>query len=67
MRKDGQDLVLSAKDLINFLGCQHSTALDLDVAARVLHAPEETEDAYLGLLKEKGNAHERAYLETLKA
>src|SRR5262245_37560443 len=67
MRKDGQDLVLSAKDLINFLGCQHSTALDLDVAARVLHAPEAIEDAYLELLKEKGNAHERAYLEKLKA
>src|SRR5215475_1067260 len=67
MQADGSGVLYSAKDLINFLGCQHSTALDLDVAARVLHAPEETEDAYLQLLKEKGNAHERAYLDKLKA
>jgi uncharacterized protein len=67
MQADSTGVLYSAKDLINFLGCQHSTALDLDVAARVLHAPKEAEDAYLELLKEKGNAHESAYLETLKA
>jgi uncharacterized protein len=67
MQSDGSGVLYSAKDLINFLGCQHSTALDLDVAARVLHAPDEAEDAYLELLKDKGNDHERAYLATLKA
>ena len=67
MQADGTGVLYSAKDLINFLGCHHSTALDLRVAARVLHAPEEPEDAYLQLLKEKGNAHERAYLDKLKA
>ncbi len=67
MQPDGAAVLYSAKDLINFLGCQHSTALDLQVAARALRAPEGVEDGYLDLLKAKGNAHERAYLEKLKA
>jgi uncharacterized protein len=67
MRTDGADALYSAKDLINFLGCQHSAALDLDVAAHVLRAPENVEDAYAQLLRDKGNAHERAYLDKLKA
>ncbi len=67
MQADGAAVLYSAKDLINFLGCQHSAALDLEVAARSLHAPEDVEDAYLELLQDKGNAHEHAYLDTRKA
>jgi uncharacterized protein len=67
MQSDGAAVLYSAKDLINFLGCHHSTALDLEVAARALSAPENVEDAYLALLQDKGNAHERTYLEKLKA
>ena len=67
MQSDGAAVLYSAKDLINFLGCQHSTALDLEVAAQALSAPEDVEDAYLALLQDKGNAHERTYLEKLKA
>jgi hypothetical protein len=33
----------------------------------VLRAPEDVEDAYVELLRDKGNAHERAYLDKLKA
>jgi uncharacterized protein len=67
MRVDADALLFSAKDLINFLGCQHSAALDLDVATHVLRAPATVEDAYAKLLQDKGNAHERAYLAKLKA
>src|SRR5262245_14785839 len=57
----------SAKDLLNFLGCEHCSALDLQVRARDLPAPEAVDDPYLKLLIEKGNTHERAYLETLRS
>ena len=54
----------SASDLVNFLGCAYATALDV----RQLTAPIELppEDAQTRLLQEKGLAHERAYLETLR-
>lgn len=65
MQTDGTSLLFSAKDLINFLGCRHSTALDLEVATGALNAPDDTEDPYLKLLQAKGNAHERAHLEKL--
>lgn len=67
MQTDGTGILYSAKDLINFLGCRHSTALDLEVVASALRAPPETTDEYLDLLKRKGLDHERAYLEKLKA
>ena len=67
MQSDGAAVLYSAKDLINFLGCKHSTALDLEVAARALRAPEPVEDAYVKLLQDKGTTHEGAYLEKLKA
>ena len=57
----------SATDLLNFLGCDHATALDLAVMADGLARPKGEDDAYLEILKEKGNEHERAYLEKLRA
>lgn len=64
--RDGQHL-LSAKDLLNFLGCQHASALDLQVASGSLTGPKEDGDPYLDLLKAKGNQHEAAYFDALKA
>jgi predicted RecB family nuclease len=58
-------LVFSATDLVNFLGCRHSTFLDrrnLDEPA-----PFGEGDPLLVLLREKGLAHERRYLERLEA
>ncbi|MEO8623137.1 MAG: TM0106 family RecB-like putative nuclease, partial [bacterium] len=55
----------SAKDLLTFLGCTHSTALDLQLATGVIAADDDEDDPYLELLKEKGNAHEAQYLEHL--
>src|ERR1043165_8007139 len=60
-------LLYSAKDLLNFLGCDHATALDLQVAGGALRAPKGESDLYLDLLKTKGNEHEAAYFESLKA
>lgn len=67
MQSDGTSVLFSAKDLINFLGCRHSTALDLRVVAQTLRAPESAEDPYVALLQTKGTTHEKAYLERLKA
>src|SRR5688572_3666958 len=67
MKHSAAGVLFSAKDLINFLGCEHSTALDVQVANQVIGAPAEVEDEYLDLLKAKGIEHERAYLASLKA
>ena len=47
----------SATDLLNFLGCDHATALDMQIMSDGLARPTGDEDAYLEILKEKGNAH----------
>jgi predicted RecB family nuclease len=57
----------SATDLLNFLGCSHSTALDLGVLDGTGSPWNEKKDEYLELLGEKGLEHEQAYLAKLKA
>ncbi len=57
----------SATDLLNFLGCTHASALDFQVMGEELAPAKNKDDAYLGVLGEKGNEHERAYLEKLRA
>jgi uncharacterized protein len=65
MRNFNQTLTFSATDLVNFLGCRHSTFLDvLDLTNR---APTAPDDPFLALLQAKGLAHERRYLESLRA
>jgi predicted RecB family nuclease len=56
----------SATDLLNFLGCDHSTALDIEVMKSSLAATKSPDDAYLDILKEKGLEHEHAYFKRLK-
>jgi uncharacterized protein len=56
----------SAKDLLNFLGCEHCTALDLVVRRGELAVPDPADDEYLGLLKNKGFRHEESYLVSLR-
>ena len=62
-RSDGH-LLFSASDLVNFLGCEHATMLDL----ANLDAPQSFEDdsEETQLLQRMGIAHEIAYLEWLK-
>ena len=65
MRIVDQRLMLSASDLMRFMGCAHATALDL---ARLRgEGPEpaaDSEDA--ALLQARGDAHEAAFLDRLK-
>ena len=61
--EDGQ-LRLSASDLMRFMACPHAAKLDLDH----LHGrgPEPVEDsAESALLQDRGDQHEREYLESL--
>lgn len=66
MRALGGNILLSATDLMRFMGCTHATQLDL---LRMLgEGPEpsqDTEDA--ALLQKQGDAHEAAHLAKLKA
>jgi uncharacterized protein len=66
MQKLGEQLVLSPSDLNDQVECPHLTTLALEVArgqrARP-HVPDEEAD----LLRRKGEIHERAYLERLRA
>ena len=59
MRFDNENLLLSASDLMRFMGCAHATALDF---ARLRgEGPEPVEDsAEAKLLQAHGDAHETA-------
>jgi predicted RecB family nuclease len=61
---DGR-LLLSATDLVNFLGCRHATWLDLGDLTDPTEIPPR--DAATVLIFEKGIEHEKRHLATLKA
>lgn len=68
-RVDGR-LVLSATDLTKHVACPHVTTLDLadlDPAPTLLAPQPKAPDDALALVFAKGLAHERAYLEELRA
>jgi len=60
---DGRYL-FSASDLVHFLGCNHSTVLDLRSFTEKLEKAEDS--ASNKLLQEKGFQHEAAYLKSLQ-
>lgn len=64
MRKVENTLLYSATDLNRFLGCRHSTFLDI----KDLEAPlaRTKDDAQMQLIQQKGMEHEQHYLESLK-
>jgi predicted RecB family nuclease len=66
MHVDADRLRLSPSDLSSFLGCRHRTGLDLAVARRVLHKPDWNDPAAQAL-RDRGAAHERAYVASLRA
>lgn len=59
-------LRLSPSDLSSFLGCRHRTGLDLAVAHGALTKPVWN-DPVAEALRERGAAHERAYVDKLRA
>lgn len=66
MRNLGGNILLSATDLMRFMGCAHSTTLDLmRLRGEGPEPGEDTEDA--ALLQKQGDAHEAAHLEKLKS
>ena len=66
MRVTPDGLVLAATDLSNFLACPHRSALDLAAAQGKVGAPEFLLDARTRLLRERGQAHELAYVKHLR-
>ena len=66
MKVVGKTLVLSATDLSTFLSCRHCTALDLAVALGEREKPTWV-DPFAEVLRARGQAHERNYVESLRA
>ena len=65
MKIEGQDILLSASDLMRFMGCAHATATDLRYArGEPLVPAEDSEDAKI--LQKQGDDHELRFLSKLK-
>jgi RecB family nuclease, putative, TM0106 family len=65
MHLRGRDLVLSATDLSNFLGCRRRTGLDMAVAHGKLDRPHH-DDPLLDLLWQRGEEHEKHFVDSLR-
>jgi hypothetical protein len=66
MLKVGDDIELSASDLVGYLNCRYLTDLDLAVASGELEKPKHR-DPSLKLLQEPGAIHDKAFLDHLKS
>ena len=64
MRRHEGTLLFSSGDLTGFVGCRHSTVLDLHNLTEPLPAAEDSDQDKL--VQEAGIKHERAYLAALK-
>ncbi len=65
-RLDGT-LVLSATDLVGYLACDHLATLELGRVAGLWERPHRRDDPTIEIIQEKGDLHERAYLDQLRA
>jgi predicted RecB family nuclease len=65
-RLDGT-LVLSATDLVGYLACDHLGTLELGRVVGLWERPHRREDPMIEIIQEKGDLHERAYLDALRA
>jgi hypothetical protein len=63
-KRDDSSYFFSPTDLVNFLGCSHSTVLDIRALSEPLQ-PDEPSDSSK-LLQQKGQEHEAAYLKSLR-
>lgn len=58
---EGNQVLLSASDLMRFMGCMHATTLDFAyMRGKGLRPREDSDDA--ALLQKQGDAHEAAHL-----
>lgn len=65
MQKFKGEVLYSASDLVNFLECEHLTALDLIDLETPLPKAEDDDEARL--IQAKGHSHEARFVEVLKA
>ena len=66
-RHEDGTLVVSATDLVGFLACDHLATLELGRADGLWAKPPHRTDPELELLRERGDAFERAFLERHRA
>jgi uncharacterized protein len=66
MQRHGDQLLYAPSDLGNFVACEHLTQLDL-AAALGESARPNVSNAYVDLIKRKGEEHEKSFLEALRA
>ena len=68
MQKIDSGLYFSATDLVNFIECEHLTALDLrGLSDGEFRASKVKQDESAELIARKGTEHEHAYLERLRS
>jgi predicted RecB family nuclease len=60
-------IIVSATDLVGYLACDHLAALELGRIEGLWERPPRREDPTVQLLQDRGDAHELAYLERLRA
>jgi len=60
-------IIVSATDLVGFLECGHLTTLELGRMDGRWERPHQRTDPEVVLLQERGDAHEKAFLERLRA
>lgn len=65
MLKVGDNIELSASDLVGHLNCRYLTDLDLAVANGRLEKPKHW-DPFLDLLRQRGSIHEKSFIDHLK-
>jgi hypothetical protein len=66
MRLHSNQILYSPSDLGNFVACEHLTQLEL-AAALGESARPNVSNAYVDLIKRKGEEHEKSFLEALRA
>ena len=67
MQLVGDEIIVSATDLVGFLECGHLTTLELGRVDGLWERPHQRTDPEVVLLQERGDAHELAYLARLQA
>ena len=67
MQLVGDEIIVSATDLVGFLECGHLTTLELGRVDGRWERPHQRTDPEVVLLQERGDAHELAYLARLQA
>ena len=66
MQRHGNKLLYAPSDLGNFIACEHLTQLELAAVLGESERPSLS-NAFVDLIKRKGEDHERNFLEALRA